>query len=485
RLPRQPNLEHLKGEAKALHKQALAEDAKALALIGKLHPRAAELTTPKLTDAQLTIARTYGFRSWPALRDYVKIVGEYSRSLVDAEGGDDADRFLRLACLNYGSDERSRRAHARELLATRPELAGASIHTVAAVGDVAAAREHLACDREEPRRRGGPYAWEPLLYACYSRLDSTESGHSTLEVARLLLDHGADHNAGFLWEGNSPPFTALTGVFGYGEDTPNQPPHQYELELARLLLERGADPNDEQTLYNNRWRRTDEHLDLLFEFGLGAGDGGPWHRRLGHRHATPEQMLQDQLLGAAGNGRDTRVELLVRHGVDVDGRGTRRRSPSAYELAITNGATRVAELLRDAGATVTRLDDVGELLAAAMRGDRAAVERALAVDPAVAAEAITRYPGRLVSAADLGRADAVTLLVGLGYDLDRVVAVAPLHLPAYHGDRAMVDLLIELGADPTVVDPHPNGTPGDWARHAHHDELADHLDELATSGGRR
>jgi len=34
----------------------------------------------------------------------------------------------------------------------------------------------------------------PLLYACYARLDL--SGHSTLEVARVLLSAGADPNAG-------------------------------------------------------------------------------------------------------------------------------------------------------------------------------------------------------------------------------------------------------------------------------------------------
>src|SRR5438128_70716 len=84
------------------------------------------------------------------------------------------------------------RNEARTLLAAEPALAGASIHTAAAVGDVAAARAFLDADPSLARRPGGPHDWEPLLYAAYSRLDSPRPEHSTLAVARLLLEHGAD-----------------------------------------------------------------------------------------------------------------------------------------------------------------------------------------------------------------------------------------------------------------------------------------------------
>ena len=73
--------------------------------------------------------------------------------------------------------------------------------------------------------------------------------------ARLLLSHGADPNAGFLW-GATYAFTALTGAFGEGEDGINQLPHPQCDALATLLLESGADPNDGQALYNRHFRDT-------------------------------------------------------------------------------------------------------------------------------------------------------------------------------------------------------------------------------------
>jgi ankyrin repeat protein len=99
----------------------------------------------------------------------------------------------------------------------------------------------------------------------------------------------------------------------------------------------------------------------------------------------------------------------------------------------------------------------------------------LAREPGLAGAAAARDPGRILAAAELGRLDAVRLLVSLGFDLDHKQRVTALHVPAYNGDRAMVDLLIGLGADPMIRDDEFDATPAGWARHAHHDALADHL----------
>jgi len=261
-LPGSANLEQLKNGAKSFQRAVRAGDAGAAEVVREFHPRlpdaqpgSPELTAFKRTDAQLVIARSFGFPSWPRLKAYLELTPRYSRWPANEPVGEPiadesalVDEFLRLACLNYGDDGPERWAKARELLAANPELATATIHTIAAVGDPAAARDLLDRDPAEANRQGGPHDWEPLLYLTYSRLGPTGPGRDSLETARVLLEHGADPNAGYLWEGLSPPFTALTGAFGRGEGDP--PPHADELALARLLLEAGADANDEQTLYN-------------------------------------------------------------------------------------------------------------------------------------------------------------------------------------------------------------------------------------------
>jgi ankyrin repeat protein len=334
----------------------------------------------------------------------------------------------------------------------------------------------LAADPSQASVEGGPHRWEPLLYAAYSRLD--EPGHSTLEVARLLLAHGADPNAGYLWEGTYP-FTALTGVFGDGEEgAGNQPPHPHATEFARLLLDAGADPHDSQTLYNRGLGgsgRDISHIRLLLEYGLGRGDGGPWHARLGDAHPSPAQLLEDELLRAARDDLPELARLMLAHGVDVDGRGTRHPvfgGRTAYELATTHGNRGVAELLAAAGATTTALDPVQEFTAACLRADRAAAERLLAAEPGLMAAALRHGPYLMRHAVARGRTEAVRLLVSIGFAPDLGEA---LHHAAWGGQLAMVKALVELGADPTRRDREHDATPLGWAEYNHQHEVAAYL----------
>ena len=206
---------------------------------------------------------------------------------------------------------------ARQLLAEKPHLAKANIYTAAAVGDFAAVADFLA-KGADVHAKGGPFDWEPLLYAAYSRLDSEAEGHSTLEVARLLLEAGADPNAGFLWDwGGQFPclFTALTGVLGLGEaGPPIETQHQHWYEFARLLLEAGADPNDNQGLYNRMQYPDDEHLKLLLEYGLGKGQGGPWFKRFFQRWPLPPPTSSPPAMCRAARRTFSRISCVGRLG---------------------------------------------------------------------------------------------------------------------------------------------------------------------------
>jgi hypothetical protein len=327
-LPNNPSLDRLKADARRLQRGITAGDAESVDLVQRCHPKpslalAESESRFALHDAQLTVARAYGFTGWPALVHYLRIAADLTvdPSAVDEDELDTADRFCALSALRYDdADAPPRRQAAAALLADDPGLVDRHVWAAAAASDPVALRRHLAADPTLARRAGGPFGWVPLLHLTYSRASLGRSQDEVLEAATVLLDAGADPNAGYLWCGMSTPFTALTGVFGEGEQGPRrQPRHPHDQALATLLLDRGAHPEDQQTLYNRMFRPGDDHLELLFAHGLGRVGPGPWHRRLGEAMETQEQMWARQLGWAAEHGYADRLALLARHGVDVSG----------------------------------------------------------------------------------------------------------------------------------------------------------------------
>jgi ankyrin repeat protein len=410
---------------------------------------------------------------WPALERHVAVVHEW-RASPDVVGPCDepADEFLRLACLVYGADEPGRWAAARALRDAHPGLASTSIHVAAAEADLGAIRRLLAADHSGhlASGRGGPFGWEPLLYLTYARHRPDVAADDVTATVRLLLENGADPDAGYLWHGLVPPFTALTGAFGEGEGGPvNQPRHPHALALARQLLEAGADPNDGQALYNRMFEPDDDHLELLFAFGLGGEDGRPWRRRLGSVLESPTAMLRGQLHWAVTHGLGARARLLAAHGVDVsspldDGR-------TATDHAALSGEGAMVDDLIALGAPPPALTPAETVVAAVMRGDVAA---ARAVGDAAVADARAQRPGLMAWAASRGGGGAVVAAADLGWDVNgRGRRDAPvehewetaLHVAAGDGDVELVRLLLALGADPNRRDARFDAPPLGWARY--------------------
>ncbi len=502
-LPDRPSLEHLKNEAKTLQRRVRARSAGAIALVREFHPEfgPAGQDDPRLaafsrSDAQLVVARRYGFASWPRLREYLDVREQYSRYPDDeaaaagaASAEPLADSFLRLACLNYAGFDSGRLTQAGRLLAEHPEIATASIWASAAAGEYEHVSALLAGDPGLVSRQGGPFRWEPLLYAAYSRVPGPAAGRSTLEVARRLLAAGADPNAGYLWHGLPCPFTALTGAFGRGEGAP--PAHPQAVELAKLLLDAGADPNDAQALYNCGLQSPPEddwYLRLLLRYGLGKRVSGPWQARLGNALPSPAELLDQELRKAASDDTPDRARLLLAHGADPASYGTGDPSDgdrNSWEIATFTGHADVLAALSEA-AEPPEPDPLHVFLGACMRGDEPAVRQMLAADEGLTAAAIAMAPDVIVRAAEEHRPAAVRLLARLGFKVNRRrrygAPCTALHEAAWSGDMEMIRLLVELGANPRIRDRMYDGTPAGWARYNGQDEAAEYLEALEQSG---
>ncbi|HLL23306.1 MAG TPA: hypothetical protein VK427_14310 [Kofleriaceae bacterium] len=240
-----------------------------------------------------------------------------------------AERFADLACLTYRDHEsRARRAEATALLAETREIVQASVCAAAAAGDVDALRVHLDRDPACVAQLGATADRMPLLALCYSRVPQADA-RACLD---LLLARGADPKA-FVMIGENR-FTALTGVMGEGEAGPlEQPPHPDARAMAERLLDAGADPNDSQGLYNTHFSPSNAWLELLLARGLSS-----------------RADLDFALGPAVVLGFVDRVQLLLAHGANVDGRNHYNRR-THLENALLEGHAAIAAVLTAAGAS--------------------------------------------------------------------------------------------------------------------------------------
>ena len=362
-----------------------------------------------------------------------------------------ADRFVGNACLCYDDphyDHRSFHAQAHAMLRQDRWLAGANIWCAAAAGNRAAVEAFLDGDATLVNR-AGPHGWAPLICACYSRVEPVQPGHSTFETAKLLLDRGADPNACTL-KGNADErldqrarrFTALTGLFGGGSTgMANQPPHPRWRDLAELLLERGADPADQEALRINQ--------------GANGGTYGKLEILL--RHGLPPNATGRALSIAVLAGDRESVQLLLAHKAPTD---EKFLGKTPWQHAMARGHLQIARWLEEAGAPVAELSEMERFVSLCMAGDQRGVGAMLEHAP----DLLARAPKELVvKATGAGRAEAVSLVLDLGFDPNWMDEIVALHNAA-GGDREdLVRLLMRRGASPAVREPFYDATPVGWA----------------------
>ena len=226
-------LESLRKEARRWLAALQAGDPQARSRLLAATPTAPD--EPGLRDVQLALAREYGLPGWTALRQALDDLALEQQPLEKQ-----VETVLLSVMWQADKDAASR------ILETCLGSPPPTLYTAASTGKMAELERRLAVEPAAAHRKGGPLDWEPLLYLAYSRLPG--SAENALQMAKLLLDGGADLNARCTGPLGPPAFTVLTGLIGEGEA--GQSPHPQAMELAALLIDAGADPYDPQALYN-------------------------------------------------------------------------------------------------------------------------------------------------------------------------------------------------------------------------------------------
>jgi len=428
--------------------------------------RRVEAVSDRLTlaAAQLAVAREYGFSSWARLK-----------AEVDARTGDLAQKVE--AFLNASIRDWTGRA--ARLLAATPEIAGYNFATAVVLGDADRVRQEIERDPAVATRPDARSGWTPLHAVCGSRWHSLDPARADglLAVARLLLDAGASMEARVRGRGRQTggrtPLGCVTASASVGAG--NEP-------IIQLLLERGAVPDDDDLYLVGFARNSHRCLRLLLDhtpdvaktvetalaapISIGDTEGC---RLLLEAGADPRRYVEDPpcpaVYAAVRSACSAAlVQLLLAHGADPDAPGPDGRSP--YRLAVRQGRTDLAALLRQGGA-LGEATEIDRFLSACLRADRADAQRQV-VDHPDLLEQLTdvEQGGAIVQAAGAGGTAAVELMLDLGFAIEAHGGDwggTPLHVAAYAGSDETVRFLLARGANVEARDATWESTPLVWA----------------------
>jgi ankyrin repeat protein len=453
---------------------------------------------PTLRDMQLAVARSLDFSGWTELRRALET------PLPDPQSKDGiVTRFLDNACPDHHvrgrQDHRRAEATAMRLLEQHTWLAQHDINTAIVCGDVDRVRNAVALNPriaieaiERPSAWRamlggandlysslGPKGWTPLIYLAFTRLPLSTSNDNAVDIARLLLDAGADPNA-FFHAGDSH-YTPMTGVAGEGEE--DRPPHPRRDELTQMFLGYGANPYDIQVVYNLGFNAECMWwLSMIYAHAERTGGLEPWR--------DPEWKMLD--MGVYGCGARWFLEHAIRlgkvelaawcldHGASPTAppaRDGRFAQQSLYETAVESGRDEIAELLLRHGArrvAITR-DPLQSLIYAAMRLDRTRVRELLRDQPELRSN-----PQPMFHAAERNRADVIHLLIdeGVSPDVADDKNTRALNHAAWSDAPEAAKALVERGAEIDPVERNYGGTPFGNASHFLHRRVMEFLAPL-------
>lgn len=458
-LPARPSLEYLKNQARLLLRERLASapgTASRFAAVGITS------SAPKLADALHVIAREYGFDTWPRLKLHVDLSSENPvEALTAAIKADNAPlvrevlaRHPSLKLLineplpDYGFDapallaavhqenremvevildaganinERTRwwagsfgvldsaSADLAEYLISRGAII--DIHAAARLGRIDRVRELLNTDPRLVHARGGD-GQLPLHFA------------STVEIAALLLDHGAEIDARDIdHESTAAQYMVSTRQFMEWREP-------YRHEVVRFLISRGA------------------QTDLLMASAIG--DLSLVERILNDDPDTVRITVSDRYFPKHDPKSGGSIYF---YGFGF--------TKSPHMVAHQFGHTATFDLLMQRSAPWLRLTQAAEI------GDEALLRKILQQHPSTLERLSPNAARRIIGAALRNNRRAVELLLECGWPSTATLdnGQTALHYAAWHGNLAMVQSLLAHDAPVNIFEMEHGGSPLAWALH--------------------
>ena len=441
-----PNLEQKRKLAKELLKAVGRLEQRAAARFTWNHPRFRGKSATDvlregvtLTEAQHVIARESGFDSWPKLRAYIQQLD------VDPHGPiaafEDAVRAI------IRGDAQSLAG----ILRVHPEVA-----------TMRSRRQHHA------------------VLPHYIAANGVEDEHQVVppnapEIAKLLMDAGGDAvvDATADFYGGGPGSTPLVALVS------STHPHEVgvQAELVRIFCDAGANVNGISddclplcTALGFRYPKAALALadcgarvdNLPAAAGLGLGelveaylDGSrglvsqacefpnPMHDPFPVSVVPhPDVTMQQALVFASMCGHVAIAKRLLDNGVDVNG-GPRRGITALHE-ACYQGRAEIVHLLLQHGASTAIRDEMWRSTAIgwAQGGQQSALVAWLLESADV----------DILDAVEFGRHATVRHMLEADRDCLKAREGVALRIAVANGDVQMVELLLEFGGDPTIVD---------------------------------